>query len=299
VHDDLPPISSLTRIVTLLVILLPVVGLVQAVVFLWGTGFNWIYLGLMLGMYILTGLGVTIGYHRLFTHKSFDTNAALRFIFVVLGSMSVEGSLLDWAANHRAHHQHSDKEHDPHSPHTHGAGLLNLLRGVWHAHAGWFFKPTRPDFKRYIPDLMSDTLIRRTAKLFPLWVGVGLLLPALLGGLLTMSWLGVLLGFIWGGLVRIFLVHHVTWSVNSVCHIWGTRAFKSSDHSRNNPIFGVLAFGEGWHNNHHAFPASARHGLRWWQLDISYIIIRALERVGLAWNVRVPSPERIEARRRV
>jgi stearoyl-CoA desaturase (delta-9 desaturase) len=145
-------------------------------------------------------------------------------------------------------------------------------------------------------DLKKDRLITTMSALFPLWVLLGLLIPALLGGLLTWSWTGVLLGFIWGGLVRIFLVHHVTWSINSVCHIWGSRPFNSHDESRNNPIFGVLGLGEGWHNNHHAFPTSARHGLKWWQLDISYIIILAMSKVGLASDIRVPSQARIQSK---
>ncbi len=172
-----------------------------------------------------------------------------------------------------------------------------MVRGMWHAHMGWLFRPHPPGLARYVNDLRKDRLVRSMSKLFPLWVLVGLLIPAALGGLFTLSWMGVLLGFIWGGLVRIFLVHHVTWSINSVCHIWGTRPFDTHDESRNNAIFGVLAFGEGWHNNHHAFPTSARHGLRWWQLDVTYMIIRGMALVGLARDIRVPSPDRIAAKR--
>jgi stearoyl-CoA desaturase (delta-9 desaturase) len=239
-------------------------------------------------------LGITIGYHRLFTHRAFDAPRAVQAVFAVLGSMAVEGPLLKWVATHRRHHQHSDDEHDPHSPHGHGAGVL---RGIWHAHVGWIFLPDYPALSRYVPDLAADRVMRTLSRLFPLWVAVGLMIPALLGGLLTLSWTGALLGFIWGGLARIFLVHHLTWSINSVCHIWGTQPFRSHDHSRNNAIFGVLAMGEGWHNNHHAFPTSARHGLRWWEFDASYWVIRAMSLLGLASNVRVPALQTMAAKR--
>ncbi len=284
------------RIATFFVVTLPVAGVVVSIVLLWGVAFNWVYLAIMAGMYLVSGLGITIGFHRYFTHKSFDTSKPVAAFLGIAGSMAVEGSLLDWAATHRSHHQHSDGDGDPHSPHAYGGGFWGVLRGAWHSHVGWFLS-NRPKLeKRYIVDLLKDPMIRRVDSLFLLWVALGLAIPAVLGGLLTMSWMGVLLGFLWGGLVRVFLVHHVTWSVNSVCHIWGSRPFRSHDHSRNNPIFGVLALGEGWHNNHHAFPASARHGLKWWQFDISYIVIKAMSYVGITRNVRVPSRERINAK---
>jgi stearoyl-CoA desaturase (delta-9 desaturase) len=260
--------------------------------------FNWLYLAILAGMYIATALGITVGYHRFFTHKSFETPKPVAALLGILGSMAMEGPVIDWVGVHRSHHQHSDGDKDPHSPNHHGGGFVGTIRGLWHAHVGWIFRFRTANLERYTPDLRASRLIRVTSRLFPLWALLGLLLPALLGGLLTMTWLGALLGFIWGGLVRIFLVHHVTWSVNSVCHIWGSRPFKSHDHSRNNVIFGVLAMGEGWHNNHHAFPTSARHGLRWWQLDVSYITIWLMSKVGLAWNVRVPSEDRIIAKRK-
>jgi stearoyl-CoA desaturase (delta-9 desaturase) len=172
------------------------------------------------------------------------------------------------------------------------------MRGLWHAHVGWIFRPDAPGLYRYVADLYPDRLLRRISVLFPLWVAISMLLPAAVGGLVSLSWTGALLGFIWGGLVRVFLVHHVTWSINSVCHLWGTRPFRSHDESRNNPIFGVLGLGEGWHNNHHAFPTSARHGLRWWEFDASYLIIRGLELLGLAWRVKVPSAAALSAKMR-
>jgi stearoyl-CoA desaturase (delta-9 desaturase) len=290
------PASMVQRVTTLIVVVSPVLGLIAAVILLWGTAFNWVYAALFGVMYLLTGLGITVGFHRLFTHKSFDTPKAVSFALAAFGSMAAQGPVLMWAAHHRKHHRHSDEDHDPHSPHAFGPGVLSVLRGFWHAHVGWMFEGSPRDLPKYVPDLRRDPVLRLNHRLFLVWVLAGLAIPALLGGLLTWSWMGVLLGFLWGGLVRAFFVHHVTWSVNSVCHIWGSRPFRSHDESRNNPIFGVLALGEGWHNNHHAFPASARHGLRWWQFDASYVFIKGLEFVGLASNVRVPTPERLAAK---
>lgn len=291
------PISLQLRIVNLCAVTLPFVGFIAAIVLLWGVAFSWIYLALFAGMYMATAVGITVGYHRLFTHRSFKTNRVVTAILAALGSMAVEGPVLQWVAVHRSHHQHSDEHDDPHSPHTHGSGLWNVIRGMWHAHVGWLFRGNPRGLSKYARDLREDPLVYRMSQLFPLWVLLGLLIPALLGGLLTWSWTGALLGFIWGGLVRIFFVHHVTWSINSVCHIWGSRPFRSNDHSRNNAIFGILALGEGWHNNHHAFPTSARHGLAWWQLDIAYLIILGMSKVGLAQDIRLPPADRVAAKR--
>lgn len=286
-----------TRIVTLMGVLLPFVGVVAAVIHTWGWGFNWLYLILLLAMYLLTALGITVGYHRLFTHRSFETFAITKFIFAVLGSMAVEGPVLKWVAMHRRHHQHSDDAGDPHSPHHHGHGFWGILVGLFHAHMGWIFDRDPSDLKRYVGDLLRDRWVRAASKTWYVWAAVGLLVPAILGGAISHSWMGVLLGFIWGGLVRIFLVHHVTWSINSICHIWGTRPFNCHDESRNNLLFGVLGLGEGWHNNHHAFPTSAKHGLRWWQIDVSYWVIKAMSWIGLAWKIRVPAMESLQAKR--
>jgi stearoyl-CoA desaturase (delta-9 desaturase) len=300
----------LLRLINLVAVVVPILGVLAAVVLLWGTAFNWVYLAILGGMYLISAVGITVGYHRLFTHRSFKTPRAMQALFAVLGSMAVEGPVLQWVATHRKHHQHSDQPEDPHSPHTHGDGVVGTIRGMFHAHVGWIiacksFRSVRDGFStvpdglsRYVKDFEQDRLCRFISKTFPLWVVVGLVLPAALGGLMTMSWMGVLLGFIWGGLVRVFLLHHVTWSINSVCHIWGTRPFESHDESRNNAIFGVLALGEGWHNNHHAFPASARHGLRWWEVDASYLLILAMSKIGLASAVRVPTRARQASKRR-
>jgi stearoyl-CoA desaturase (delta-9 desaturase) len=294
-----PPegVSLRMRIATLLAVCLPFAGVVFAVIQVWGWGITWLHLGLLLSMYMLTAVGITVGYHRLFTHRSFETYSINRFIFAVLGAMAVEGPVLKWVAVHRRHHQHSDSAADPHSPHHHGPGFLGFLGGLWHAHMGWVFESDPADLKRYVGDLVRDRWVRIASNTWLIWALVGLTVPAILGGIISGSWAGVLLGFIWGGLVRVFLVHHVTWSVNSICHIWGTRPFNSRDESRNNLVFGLLGLGEGWHNNHHAFPTSARHGLAWWEIDISYWIIKLMELTGLAWKVRVPAMDAIDAKR--
>ena len=289
VESTLEPVSLVARVGTIAAVVLPLVGFCVAVATLWGWGFGWVDFGLLIGMYLFTAVGITVGFHRLFTHKSFETNAALRFIIAALGSMAVQGSVLRWVAQHRRHHQHSDTVDDPHSPHNRGHGLLGVIRGFWHAHIGWAFKPDAAGLDRYVTDLKKLASVRIASALFPLWIALGLVVPAVLGGILTGTWGGAFFGLLWGGLVRVFLVHHVTWSVNSICHLWGSRPYPEHDHSRNNVLFGILAMGEGWHNNHHAFPTSARHGLRWWQLDFSYYVIRALGLVGLAWKIRLPA----------
>jgi len=301
-HPRLPGVTEHAtfgfHVTNVLAITIPFAGLVAAIALAWGWGFTWQHAIMLIASYLFSAVGITVGYHRLFTHKSFETYRPVKLVFALLGSMAVEGPLLKWVANHRCHHQHSDGDGDPHSPHHHGHDTLGTLRGLWHAHVGWVFKPDAPGLYRYVADLYPDKMLRRISVLFPLWVAVSMLIPAVIGGLVNMSWTGALLGFIWGGLVRVFLVHHLTWSINSVCHLWGTRPFRSHDESRNNPIFGVIGLGEGWHNNHHAFPTSARHGLRWWEIDASYWIIRGLELCGLAWRVRVPSAAAVNAKMR-
>lgn len=282
-------VSLRLRTALLIAVIAPFFGLIAAIISFWGWGFRWTDLSLLLAMYLTTVLGVTVGFHRLFTHRAFETSRAVEFVFAVLGSMAVQGPLLQWVALHRRHHQHSDDAEDPHSPHHQGSGVWGVVHGLWHAHLGWMFAPKPPDWQRYVADLRQSKLLRAASALFPLWVAVGLLIPTALGWLIMGTPSGAWTGFVWGGLVRILFVHHVTWSVNSVCHVWGRQPFDSHDESRDNALFGVVGLGEGWHNTHHAFPTSARHGLRWWQVDVSYWVIRGLELIGLAWNVKLPS----------
>ena len=283
------PAPLLLRCVTLIAMLVPVAGVVVTPFYVWGRGFGWTDLWLLIGMYVVTSLGITIGFHRLFVHRSFETWTWLKFIIAVFGSMAVEGSLLDWVGMHRRHHQYSDTPHDPHTPHHHGTGAWGAIKGLWHAHIGWCFDANPPDLERYTKDLAAVPALRVVSAWFPMWIVLGLLIPALIGGLVSRSWWGAWTAFLWGGLVRVFIVHHVTWSINSACHLWGRQPFHSRDMSRNNLLFGFIGMGEGWHNTHHAFPHSVRHGLRWWQLDLSYWIIRLMAAVGLAWNLKVPS----------
>jgi len=232
----------------------------------------------------------------MFTHRALRGGRVVRFIFAWAGSTSVQGPVLSWCAVHRRHHQHSDRPGDPHSPHLHGSGFTGVLRGMWHAHLGWLFAPEPPDLARSVPDLVADPVLRFVDKFFWLWVLIGWVAPGVFAGLLMHSWLAALNGFLWGGLVRTFVHHHITWSINSVCHVWGTRPFAVADQSRNNAVFAVLALGEGWHNNHHAFPTSARHGLRWWQVDFTWWVILLLRRLGVVRDVRVPAANAIAAR---
>lgn len=291
------------RFINLAAVLIPFAALIVATALTWGDWFDWTQASIFTGMLVLTSLGVTVGYHRLATHCSFQTFGFMRFILTALGSMAAQGPVIEWAATHRRHHQHSDDHGDPHSPHTGGRGswrrgFAATLRGLYHAHMGWLFAGHLRGLGRYVKDLHADRVLCAVNRQFAWWVVAGLIIPAALGGLMTLSLTGAVLGLLWGGFVRMFVAHHITWSVNSVCHLWGTNPFRSPDHSRNNPLIAVLAFGEGWHNNHHAFPTSARHGLRWWEFDGSYMVIRAMELVGLAWRVRTPSREQVQAKRR-
>ena len=299
-HTPAHEASRGVRIATAITIFLPFVAVIVGLAMVWPMGYaiGWTSLGLLLGLYLITGKGITVGFHRYFTHKSFECPRWMKWFLGISGSMACEGSILYWVATHRCHHQHSDSEHDPHSPHHHGEGVWAMIQGFWHAHVGWMLPGEHPNVHRYAPDMARDRDIVKMSRLFPLWAILGLIIPTVIGGLVTMSWMGAFMGFLWGGLIRIFMVHHITWSINSVCHIWGSRPFNSHDHSRNNLIFGILGFGEGWHNNHHAFPASARHGLRWWEVDTSYMLIKAMSWAGLVSNVKVPTKERIEAKKK-
>jgi len=268
-------------------VLVPFLATLVAVVFLWNDFVGPTDLAIAAAMYLLTAVGITVGFHRLLTHRSFQTPKWIEYVFAVLGSMAVQGPVMSWVADHRKHHAHTDAEGDPHSPHVgHDGGLRGMLAGLWHAHAGWLMSSQgRADWKRYAPDLYEDPGMRAIARNFVPLVIVSLLLPALLGYLATDSLTGAATALLWGGLVRIFFVHHVTWSVNSVCHFFGSRRFDTDDRSTNVFWLALPSLGESWHHNHHAFPRSAVHGLRRWEIDPSALIIGAMERVGLAQNV--------------
>jgi stearoyl-CoA desaturase (delta-9 desaturase) len=271
------PNRRLVQSITLISVIAPLAGTIVAIWLLWQRLVTWRDLAILGGMYFFAALGITIGFHRLLTHRSFVAPPAVRFFFLALGSMALQGPALDWASIHIKHHATTDTDDDPHSP----------VAGFLHAHIGWLFTANEAEPDVYGTWLLKDPLVMFVSKTFFVWTALGFVIPYLLGG-----WTGVL----WGGLVRIFLLNHVTWSVNSVCHTFGTRMFETPDRSKNNWLVGLLAFGEGWHNNHHAFPRSAFHGLRWWQFDLSAWVIRLLEWSGLATNVwRIPA-ERLAAR---
>jgi stearoyl-CoA desaturase (Delta-9 desaturase) len=279
------------RIGNLTGVVVPFLGVIAAIVLLWNRAVDGIDLAILAGSYVLLGLGVTIGYHRLLTHGAFQTHRWLRYLFAVLGSMSLQGSVMDWVADHRKHHAHTDEEGDPHSPHVgHGSGLS----GLWHAHMGWLLEQQgQADWKRYARELYEDPGMRWINRHFLQLTALSLLLPGVLDcALHGWSPAGFARGLVWGGLVRAFLLHHVTWSINSVCHFFGRRRFATDDHSTNVAWLALLSFGEAWHHNHHAFPRSAEHGLRRVEVDPSALVIRAMEKLGLAWNVIRITPER-------
>jgi stearoyl-CoA desaturase (delta-9 desaturase) len=298
---ELVPIAHETRerLVRTGVIGLPLAALGVAVWHAWGGSLHWQDLVVLAIVYVLTGAGITVGYHRLFTHRSFKTSRPLRAVFAVLGSMAVEGSVVEWVSTHRKHHDFSDEPGDPHSPHAdHEPGWRGALRGLGHAHVGWMFRgKDMANPARYARDLLADRDLRFIGRTFPLWVAAGLALPFGLGVALTGSITGGLTGLLWGGLVRIFLLHHATFSINSLCHFYGRAPFRTGDHSRNLAWLAPITFGEAWHNNHHAFPTSARHGLGRRQPDPGAWLIAALERFHLAWDVVRITPERQQAKR--
>jgi stearoyl-CoA desaturase (delta-9 desaturase) len=276
-------------------VVLPFVGTLAAIVMLWNRAVDATDLIILVVMYLLTAVGITVGFHRLLTHRAFASYPWVERTFAVLGSLSVQGSVMDWVADHRKHHAHTDREGDPHSPHVgHGSGLP----GLWHAHVGWLLETQgQADWQKYAAELYEDPAMRTIGRSFPQLALLSLLIPTVAGWALhDFTAAGALRGLVWGGLVRIFFVHHVTWSVNSVCHFFGSRRFDLEDHSTNVGWLAVLSLGESWHHNHHAFPRSAYHGLRWWEIDVSGLIIAGMQRVGLAWNVVRISPERQQAR---
>jgi stearoyl-CoA desaturase (delta-9 desaturase) len=298
---EMVPIVNETseRVVRTLVFVLPPVALGIAGWLAWGGILYWHDLVILAITYTLSGLGITVGFHRLFTHRSFKTTRSLRALLAVLGSTAVEGPVIEWVSTHRKHHRFSDQSGDPHSPHVDQApGWRGALRGLGHAHVGWIFRgKDMANPRRYAKDLLEDRDMQWISRTFPVWVAAGLALPFVLGLVLTGSLAGGLTGLLWGGAVRILLLHHVTFSINSLCHFFGRRPFATGDESRNLAWLAPIAFGEAWHNNHHAFPTSARHGLGRRQADPGAWLISGLERCHLAWDVVRISPGRQQAKR--
>jgi len=290
--------ETLDRIITGLVTVVPILLLGLAAWQAWSEALRWSDLAVLGLLYVLTALGITVGFHRLLTHRSFATKPWLRGVFAALGSAAIEGPAISWVADHRKHHACSDREGDPHSPHVgHGDGLFGSLRGLYHAHVGWLFIHTqRGSQERFAPDLLADPVVRFIYRTFILWALVGLAIPFGLGVAIGGTVAAGLTALLWGGAVRVFVLHHVTYSVNSLCHMFGRRPYETKDESRNLAWLALPTFGEAWHNNHHAFPTSAAHGLGRWQIDPSALLIAALEKLGLAWDVVRPTPARKAAK---
>jgi stearoyl-CoA desaturase (delta-9 desaturase) len=296
VGDDVEPVLHETRdrIITGTVTVAPVLALGFVAWQVWGDFLRWSDLIVFAIMYVGTGLGVTVGFHRHFTHRSFKTKKPVRATLAALGSMAIEGPIISWVADHRKHHTFSDQEGDPHSPHVgHEGGWKGALKGLLHAHVGWLFIHThRGARKRYARDLIDDPVVSFVDRTFVFWAVGGLVMAFALGWLIGGSVYAALTGLLWGGAVRILVVHHVTYSINSLCHFFGRRRFDTGDESRNLFWLSIPTFGESWHNNHHAFPTSAMHGMRGWEIDPSALVIRGLEKLGLVWDVVRIEPER-------
>jgi stearoyl-CoA desaturase (Delta-9 desaturase) len=295
--DDVEPVANerLDRFLTGTVTVVPILALGVVAWQLWSVALGVSDLVVFGLMYVLTGLGVTVGFHRLLTHRSFKTTRGVRAVLAILGSVAIEGPVISWVADHRKHHAFADREGDPHSPHVdHGHGVRGALRGLAHAHVGWLFIHThRGRRSRYAPDLLADPVVAWVDRTFVWWAVAGFVVPGILGGIIGGSWFAVATGILWGGLVRILVLHHVTYSINSLCHFFGRRTFETGDESRDLAWLAPLSFGESWHNGHHAFPTSARHGLSGRQLDIAAGVIGLLERAGLAWDVVRIDPDRL------
>ena len=294
--DEVQPVLHETRdrIITGAVTVIPFIALGVVGWQVWNDLLRWSDVTVFLIMYVLTGLGVTVGFHRHLTHRSFKTSPALRGVLAVLGSVAIEGPVISWVADHRKHHTYSDQEGDPHSPHVgHGGGLRGALRGLAHAHVGWLFIHThRGARNRYARDLVNDPIVSFVDRTFVVWALTGLVVAFGLGYAIGGTLDAALTGLLWGGAVRMLVVHHVTYSINSLCHFFGRQRFPTEDESRNLLWLAIPTFGESWHNNHHAFPTSAFHGMRRWEIDPSAIVIRTLEKLGLVWDVVRIEPER-------
>ena len=290
--------TTISKIVTLVAVVVPPLGLLSAMGLLWGVAFHPVDLILLVALYVVCAFGTTIGFHRYFTHRGFTAHPSVKAALAILGCMTMQGPLIQWVTDHRKHHALSDQPGDPHSPHGHGEGALGAWRGFVHAHVGWLFTNLGLEPGRaYGKDLYEDRMIRWIDRLYVVWVALTLGIPFGIGYLVGGTWERGVEAMVWGGLLRIFLYQHATFAVNSICHMFGRQDFRSRDEARNNWLVALLVFGEGWHNNHHAFPASARHGLLRRQIDVSWWVIRGLEKLGLVWDVRIPDGRQLERRR--
>ncbi len=291
------PTGPLAQFLVGVFVAVPLLALLAAIPLaaVWGL-ISWQDAVIGLVFYVVSGMGISMGFHRYFTHSSFKANRGLKIALAIAGSLAIEGPVLTWVADHRRHHKYSDKEGDPHSPWRFGNDWKALTKGLGYAHIGWLFNPNRTSQAKFCPDLLADRDVRRISRLFPLWVAVSLLLPALIGGLWTLSLVGALTAFVWASLVRICLLHHVTWSINSVCHTFGNEDFEVRDKSRNVAWLAIPSFGESWHNLHHSDPTCARHGALKGQIDISARVIAWAERLGWAYDVRWPDGSRLSGK---
>jgi stearoyl-CoA desaturase (delta-9 desaturase) len=276
-----------------LLVFVPLAALLAAVPLAWGWGLSWIDIGLAALFYFVTCVGVTLGFHRYFTHRAFKADRPMRVALAIAGSLAFQGPIITWVADHRRHHAFTDKEGDPHSPWLFGTSPAAVVKGFWHSHFGWMLEHEVTNPARFAPDLLADPDIKRINRQFPLWSTLSLLAPAVLGGLLTWSWWGAVTALFWAGLVRIGVLHHVTWSVNSICHMIGTRPWTVRDRSTNFWPLAIATMGESWHNLHHADPTCARHGIGRGQIDVTARVIWIFEKLGWVREVRWPTPRRL------
>lgn len=294
-----PAIKILRLVHVLLITLFPVLGTMYAIADLWKHSIDLLDIELLIGMFVLTAVGIEVGYHRYFSHRSFKANVMVSAILAILGSMAAQGPVMYWVCLHRRHHEYSDNLHDPHSPNLYGKSIIGKIRGLWHSHIGWMFNHEIPNPVYYSPEILRDSITSEINRLYFVWLLLGLVIPTALGGLLRESWVGAWHGFLWGGVVRLLIGENVIWTINSVVHIFGTRPYETDDESRNIFWLAIPTLGGSWHNNHHAFPSSAINRLSWWQLDLGGSLIRLLEYAGFVWDVKTPSHRMIEAKRKI
>ncbi|GAA4963239.1 fatty acid desaturase [Pseudonocardia tropica] len=292
-----PYIHRLQRRHFLLFDIAPIIGTVAALALLPVLPFGATEIALLAGMWLVSGLGITVGYHRLFTHRTFRATPFAESMLAITGSMAGQGGVVSWVAIHRRHHEFSDRDGDPHSPNLSGDGLRGVLRGLVHSHFLWMRRHEYPNIAHYAPDLLRNRRLVNVSRHYYWWFALGVAVPTVVGGLVHLSWQGALAGLLWGGFVRVFLLEHIIWAINSFLHRWGSKPYESRENSRNGAVFSLLTFGESWHNNHHAFPSSPNFGLQWYRPDPGYWLIRGLSAVGLVSDLKNPAAEQIAAKR--